>query len=101
PQRNRYVLDFPTRRSSDLFNEAGNGAVILDEEIAAGGGIAPNIRDCAIGSRTDLTIIGQGGDGAGADQNASRRAPDCWANACNIDRKSTRLNFSQVKTSYA
>src|SRR5690606_40516125 len=97
----RDLHSFPTRRSSDLlFNIATNE---WDEELLSILGVPrallPQVKDCADDfGTTDKKLLGEAIPilGVAGDQQAATIGQACFK-----DRKSTRLNSSHVKISYA
>src|SRR5207302_8863738 len=90
---NRHLHYFPTRRSSDLeFDE-------LKKKIEAAG-MSKDVRDKAMQELKKLEAMPP----MSAESTVSRNYLD-WlletVDSADIDRKSTRLNSSHVKTSYA
>src|SRR5690606_41940344 len=97
----RYLLSFPTRRSSDLIlHRPGR-----DERL---GGILPcNLIIHGTRAREDLTCGSAGGDLAilrdrrTNGHSCVQRSQSIGVGGCSLgDRKSTRLNSSHVKISY-
>src|SRR5690606_41449157 len=89
------LLSFPTRRSSDLgrLPEAGTDGIAIADGFAELRGIAVGdvVPFVFSGGRVELTVTGLLDDGVGA----------ASTNGGRVDRKSTRLNSSHVKISYA
>src|SRR5690606_41674329 len=84
----RQPLSFPTRRSSDLSADAGDGTVSHGGKgtVLAATSVPPRCRGSGVRSALDRLRPTPRG-----------RPPP----ARRVDRKSTRLNSSHVKTSYA
>src|SRR5690606_40137274 len=84
-----YLHSFPTRRSSDLRVFSSNGSSASDGSISSVcSQVTPWCSHCLYGARVRLTR---------STASLSSRSP----RRRSIDRKSTRLNSSHVKISYA
>src|SRR5690606_40258907 len=83
----RSLHSFPTRRSSDLLTPAGAEGAACSVLCSCPG---PSTRSPYVASRR----LGQAASGLGI-------SPAIWMIPENSDRKSTRLNSSHVKISYA
>src|SRR5690606_40531122 len=98
--RNHTPRSFPTRRSSDLA-EVQQGRQAAD----AAGGDAPDrpaqLAGREAGPDPDLDEPADGPGRAAAAAERRRQAPDLRLVQDARDRKSTRLNSSHVKISYA
>src|SRR5690606_41173266 len=93
----RYLHSFPTRRSSDL-----SALEILGPEFRFKTRFYINGTVSDEGILNGDLIIRGGGDPTFGSETNSGRCPDCLVNEIiDIDRKSTRLNSSHVKISYA
>src|SRR5690606_40643982 len=95
----RHVLPLPSRRSSDLFGE-----VVLDDlpDRRTFGRLvdrSPAGNDIILGWLDRLAVLEQRHRGNSAAHRSIR--VDGVAHPANPDRKSTRLNSSHVKISYA
>src|SRR5690606_40728638 len=97
--RVRHLLhSFPTRRSSDLW--FGFSALLAGLLLT---GLLPFI-ERIFDVQTDLSLLELGDQTHPLLQELVRRAPGTYnhsINVASIDRKSTRLNSSHVKISYA
>src|SRR5690606_41699292 len=85
----RQLHSFPTRRSSDLIPDGAMGRS-LGMGLAAAVGLAGFYAGC-------VGVIGDGGAGSGGPGDQPTLTPETEPR----DRKSTRLNSSHVKISYA
>src|SRR5205085_11561521 len=99
--RLRHLSSFPTRRSSDL---PGNEARARRFAVTAGHddaiAIARDVRQ-HIGEGEDRLAAGEGGGDFRIFLRQFGMLPDHDREACQTDRKSTRLNSSHSQISYA
>src|SRR5690606_41307351 len=93
----RYLHSFPTRRSSDLAASHRSSALPHPSEWAVCWCRSPKRTPPSPGGRPGAGHAAGDGDGPGTDGGAVSGA----AASGDEDRKSTRLNSSHVKISYA